>query len=626
MPSSTVINTVFKLHQKEYDKAIPIRIGDLGVPETSWVWLACVHEAERSQAKRSQHSEARAVVEVLLGLSTTQAWLEVAALKLQDVQIENVMQAFRIVELHIAQRAQWAGNTKHSHSLRTRALLTRYLTAAQFKKVTLLRSIFKSGLPPDRSKHRQLISDQPIQDGEKVIPPIGALPHENIAQLKLEAQRALQAPLDQIDEVCSKVLDAVDVAFREREKMLAEAVPRDLLTRLAGFIKTSPSTRYLPDWLMDYAVDEVARAYVRLIHQPGEFLLSPPRNVLRGAEVDAYLVERFGLRSVRRGIVFFPLGIAIDPLLACLLSLQKDTAWNSNVVLELTTAGVWLDGDTAEIQSFKSRVNKESSTENLDSKHQTSIRALKFLIARLEFMKKWGGVQPDETRLWLNHSASGSKTPKPYVGWGSALKLFQRKWKLPDFSFEQVRVQALCLTGQQGGLEAMRRKAHHASIKTTGSYDDQLLNRRLNEASNLEFQRRLEQQIVYVDESERRPDASHLLLPIGDGTACKNPEKPPFEDYLDGGLCNGKRCHSEGGCPNNRVIIDRDRVEEAARTEHYYNENWVRLIEANEDAFRTFHLPSLAFNKCLLQVLSNGPYAHVVRDVRKQLVNESNHG
>jgi hypothetical protein len=316
-------------------------------------------------------------------------------------------------------------------------------------------------------------------------------------------------------------------------------------------------------------------------------------------------------------------------MLASLLCLQKDTAWNNNSVLELDLDGIVIRDDTIEIQGYKSRVGKETPLVILDSEHATSIRAISFLIARLDLMKKWGLVAPSEKRLWLNATSmrtTAERRPVPYVGWGSALKPFQAKWKLPKFSFEQVRVQASVLIGIAGGIEAMRRQQHHGSINSTARYFDQPLTRRINAASNLEFQRRVEQQFIKVVDIHRRPDGSSMLLPIGDGTSCIDPGRPPFDDYLDGDMCAGTHCHSNQGCPNNRFIVDRERIEEAARTERYYQANWARLLDENESAFAEYHLPSMAFNKCLLEVLVRGPFGHVVRAIRADLTEEEKHG
>jgi hypothetical protein len=252
-------------------------------------------------------------------------------------------------------------------------------------------------------------------------------------------------------------------------------------------------------------------------------------------------------------------------------------------------------------------------------------RALAFLTRQLDAMKRLRWVPPDEERLWLYPYAARSGRLRQVIGWGSALSFFCREHRLPRFSFEQMRVQTLTAESvQDGGLRSALEAAGHKSLRTLSTYIDQLLARRLNSSINLEFQRRVEAEIVYSMEPDSSlPYARSMLYPIGDGASCADPRNPPFSEYLEQGVCDGRRCHAGSGCPNVRLVINAERAEEVVRLSTYYRRNWARLIDQNRDTFLKQHLPNLTFNMALLGVLERGPHAHLVRDLHQKIEREA---
>jgi len=71
-------------------------------------------------------------------------------------------------------------------------------------------------------------------------------------------------------------------------------------------------------------------------------------------------------------------------------------------------------------------------------------------------------------------------------------------------------------------------------------------------------------------------------------------------------------CHEDGGCPNRRLVVDRERVEEAVLTRRYYDANWNRLYAENPKAFAEIHVPRLEFNMYLIEYIKKGPYRHLI--------------
>lgn len=617
---NVVIRTKFKLHQRIYESDISISRQEYGLLEKSWVWQSLKHEGARSQLRRCQSSEVRAVLEVLRRLQSRPSWLQIANTSFDRLDIALVIDAFRLVEREILTVESWGDHSRHNASLRSRALFKRFLEDAQLPLVDRLTVYFKSSIPNQRLKnHRKLISDQPIQSADTLTPPIGALPHLTIKELEASTTKALGDVLDRISEACRKELDLIE-RVRRKHIELVNGASESVVTRLTYELQT----RYhASDWLKGLAISKLARAYLYIAaNAPDEIeRRGGSQRAPRSAEVVEYFAQQAGVRWRSPFLLYFPLGIPLDTLVSCVLVLQRHTAWNVNVVLGLNADAIEGKVPPFDIQGYKERIQKPSPPVPVEAHDTDVLRSFDILIGRLDRLRQCEWVKPNEKSIWLAEKRVRGQGPAPSVGWGSALKTFLKRHGLPHFSLEQMRTQVLCLHGEQAGLEEMRRIANHQSITTTGSYAAQLLLHRKNAAVNLEFQRRLEREIQYLPDEGPEGNTSYLW-PIGDGTSCADPASPPHEEYLEGFVCKAQACHEGDGCPNRRVHINRARIEEAVRTSHFFAKNWTRLLAENRAAFERFQLPSMIFNQCLIEVVGQGRYGYVVKEVRQQIDRE----
>lgn len=592
----------------------------------SWVWKALLHGARASDLKPLLASEVRSVLSSLQDVGARAEWREIANLPLEKLTMEGVLRCFTILEDCVDARASLGVVSKHSASLRTRALLRRFLEAAGFPKAARINVFFRSRLLLPRVPGRRLISDAPIDLGGSKVPPIGALPHTTIADLRKRTQDVLVGTLDMISAACRETLDEHDQAMARLQEALLEPVSESVVARILDHAATGRYDAKVRAWAAVQPIDELARAYVRVINLHPT-LLRRSFSIIRATEISTYLATRLGV-DVGKPLasLFLPLWTTMRPLIACLLILQRHTAWNASSVLGLDNGCLTSATPLLELQGFKSKVNKKTPPVLVQESDEDVVRALKYLQARLAFLKRLGWVSALETRLWLNPITARAGRPSEYVEWNGELKNFCNRHNLPRFSLEQMRVQTLAAESVEiGGLETARLRAAHDSIKTTGEYLDHLVLARLHEAVNLEYQQRLEKDVIYLGTGADDTAELALLYPVGDGTSCSNPKSPPFEDYLLDGFCGGINCHEGNGCPNRRIYVDERRVEEAIRVRLYYRNNWERLLDANPEAFNAIHLPGMAFNVALIGVLERGPYAHVVRAACSRLDPEPSH-
>lgn len=604
---------IHKVHQKTRRTTLECTLAEIEGTAESWLWKALEFASTTSKTKEYFRNEISAPLRLFRDLSTLKEWQQLATLPPHAITMEHIVAIFELIEDATERVPSWSPDTRAASSSYTRSIVLRYFKAWGLPRIENIRTRFKSRLQPHAPSHRRLISDLPSPADSEPIHPVGAIPHRSLEALKEATRAALQGVLDQICDCAISELDLVDAARPRFDAFLAERAD-DGLIRMLQVAAQQRSTN-IPRQLRKASIQSVARACLELRHRYAAEGFRLPR----GTEVADYLGQRLGRPRAQLPIVFFPLGTQMRPVLACLLLLQRHTGWNVNVVLELTTQGLSSRKPPLELQSFKTRVGKPSSIVLVETKDTHVIRALDFLHERLELMKSYGWLSPNETRLWLADGSARSGRAAPYANWGHELHKFQDAHGLPKFSLEQMRTQVLCLRGETGGIEAMRDLANHKSIATTGGYAYQLLLYRKNEAINLEFQRRLEREISYRSDGDATPA---LLRPIGDGTSCANPEHPPLDDYLKNGVCNAVACHVDGGCPNRRIEISKSRIEEAVRTSEYYRHNWIRLLEANRAEFERFHLSSMVFNHGLLSVLEAGPYRDFLASARTRVAEE----
>lgn len=615
MGDQRTIHTVFTLHQTDYFHEVKVERTQFGLASTAWVWAAINAEADRSEIRRVQKAEISACLKVFESLKSNARWRRLSSKTVKQLEMEDLIFMLSDIEANIDESAN-SPNVKHSYSIRTRALLKRYLQKEAFPKIERIGIHFKSKFQLDRLQHRKLISDEPLKGEANVTPPLGALRHETVADLRRKTEETLLEVLNTISSACVSVLDAADKAYEGLQSLLREPFDEETVTRLLTHALTGQFDKKTRDWVAKRDIREVSHAYLHIVqHRLCLNERATNLKILRQREIDKYLCERLELAG--GAYLLFPQLGSLRTLLPCLLLIQRHTRWNVNTALELNESFISDVKPPFEMYSLKKRTNTFTPVVLVEKGDSDVLRAIQYLRARLRFMKQMKWIPEEENRLWLSAVSARKGTIEPLVGWGSQLGKFCTEFGLPSFSLEQMRVQTLALEAVQRGTSSAQRSAGHQNISTTGIYIDQLLLHRLNSSVNLEFQLRLEAEVVYLEVGMHQ--TSPLMFPVGDGSSCSNPTSPPFDEYLKQGACDGKRCHSGEGCKNNKIQIDVHRVEEAIRTSRYYGANWKRLHESNPDAFVDRHLPNMAFNSALIEVLKRGPYGHVVKTVMHQI-------
>lgn len=575
-----------------------------------WLWPALEQFAKDTDLEPTHVTTWDLLSFGLPGLAEVPSWSAFVKIPIQALEMENVRDLY--IDIDDAFHRLWGQDRGALRSATTRKFLSDHLL--QLRPDGALARASMAFRPKGRGDHkpRALISDGVRnEDGEAKEAPLGALPHANPKELKALQLKRMHADLDAISDACCRELDSYYRACAVQDSILAE----DWDPALVRAILESLPRRGLIDHVRALSSDE-RRALVAHYLQVDSRVETPfeAAGNKGGAVLAPELAQRMGIEplDLQRCLRYryYPHQTV---LIAAIVLIQLATAWNVGAVIELEKKDVRpLPTGGYLIQSIKTRTGDDTPMVLIEGHDQPAARALRFVLERLESLVRRGWADADEQCLWLssesNYEASRgqpvSNLPKP-------LQTIRERYGLPFFTFEMVRTQKLTVVSVEEGPIAAAELAGHSTFATIGGYIDHLITRRINSSINLEFQRRWEAEVAA--RITMKP-VGIPLMPIGDGTSCLDPSAPSDDAWLSGGVCDGAHCHEDGGCPNRKLVIDRERVEEAVLTRRYYDANWNRLYAENPKAFAEIHVPRLEFNMYLVEYLKKGPYRHLIND------------
>ena len=609
-------------YAQQTERSVIVIPAQFGAVSGTWLLDLLRAASDSTSITPMQHSELMVVLRGFELLNLLPPWLALISLPPSEIKTADIFAIYQSLEQQIGEF-----NFSKSYSRQifdgTRRFVRLYLQKRPDCPQSSLLQISYPHRAFSMGKPRALISDNALQDGD-LRDPVGAMRHTTSSDLRTKIEKRLDGDLRRISDACCARIEHYLSLFEWLSIIQNE--PRDI--RLAHLLNTAPRRRSADKWRLDLdAFSERELLRELLIRKAESPSFSP--NII-AAYVGEDRIMAFVADHQRRVapkrlslLLACPLLLSVDFLVSLVILIQIHTAWKVSSVLEMTVDSISLEeGGGFCIKGYKSRTDSITPQAWVLPSDGVLFKGLQMLITRLANLKVMQRVSKDESRLWIGSTRKNILNARIVAGLRRARINLIRDFDLPDFSFEQIRVQCLArISVQRGGLEAARRAADHASIRTTAHYLDQILLERLNTASNLEFQRRLEQNVRFrlADEQWAKTDNSEdMLYSVGDGTACSDPESPPNAFWLQDGLCKGEQCHAAGGCPNRELLLDSDRLEALSLTYKYYENNWRRLAASNIDAFRNIHVPAMLFNIALYGFVSKGPYGHLLRQLEER--------
>lgn len=607
MKSVVALRFVSRRYGRTAAKFVELRYDSWDEHVMRWLWPALLLYEGDLRLEPQHLTTWDLLVRGLPGLSEVKSWRLFSEQPIESLEFEQLRDFY--IDVDRTFHTIWGPNIGAQRSSAVRRFLKQYLNSCRPDGVLARANLAFVPLSRDSWKPRPLISDgMEVVDGVPVDVPIGALAHKNPGDLKANITERLRRDLQRISEACAKELDAyehasavVDQIFRhnrlDRGRLICEQIPvKDPIPFVRGL---STSDRIA--LIAHYSATERKTAGANLVGMLGAAVLGPELSALMA-------IEPLELRRCLR-YRYYPHSTVI---VAAMVILQIRTAWNISSVAALKRGSVRaLPDGSFVIQSVKSRTGDDTPMVIVAS-DEICGRALRVMLQRCVALEERGWISANDQCMWTGaHTAYRKDKGEPLSNPAKALATIRKRYGLPHFTFEMLRTQALtCVSLEQGPIVAAE-TAGHSTFNTIGRYIDHLVLRRTNSAISLQFQKKWEAEVLASLED---PQDCAQLMPVGDGSSCAHPSSPPEDTWLAGGLCSGEHCHDGGGCPNRRLVIDQERIQEAILVRRYYARNWERLLAENRDSFARVHQPRLEFNIHLLEYLKRGPYRHLVYD------------
>lgn len=593
----------------------------LGLEAQGWVGEMLAGLSHLSRISELHDTQICNLQRVLRALSSAQ-WLVFANQPTTNLNVSVIAQGFRVLEAQL-KVASFTTGTQGTYSREVRQFALQHFRKAGVPRIERINSYFRSSLGRSSQRPRQLISDE--LTGEQ--PPLSAMPHSSVKDLREKVRERLELDFRLISAACEAELSE----FERLSSYCSSLLQQEVKDSVRGWIERSARGQQLTAIERRHfqlaSTRDLEIAYVKMLYSalgtgPG---IATRWVVRRADKLVGRLTHAAQLTFLGGGLP--PLVRAsvvggFSTMIAALLVIKMRAGWNIGAVLELTENSVQRVKEGFRVQGFKSKTDDFTPEWIAADADKIASCALRFLIGRLESMRKIGWIQGAGHSLWLSPPIRAGATVQTYRGWSAGIRSFCDRHGLSRFSFEQVRNQALAIESLKvGGLEASRRIAGHVRLKTTALYVDQLLLQRLNAAVNLEFQRKLESSVEIRIAPEHRAEGrdDDLLYSVGDGSSCSNPRSPPREAMALNGICRGYECHAGPGCPNRKILINSDRIEELVRTLAFYERHWQRLLNENEDLFRVSHFPRFMFVIALDGIVRRSPYRSFLTAATKAL-------
>ena len=305
-------------------------------------------------------------------------------------------------------------------------------------------------------------------------------------------------------------------------------------------------------------------------------------------------------------------------LLVCFIRIVIFTTWNKDVVATLTPDDLptELPDSPFIIQGNKNKVDKLTPEVTVYPHNHDIREVINYLIFHVRNMRNLG-LNPQT--VWETiHSVRLTFLSAEFI------KQFceRSSHPTPYFTLEQLAKQQINLRYKiDSNLEMSQKERNHSKVKTTAGYMVTPLAKIEYEANNAEFQRRLETTVQFLHAGEKSlisynmdpRDIDHKLLAspdsddeenstslarflLGDGSSCANIWAPVDKHHLDQDICRGRKCHKDGGCVYNEIILSPYEFSFSLRKRQWFIPRCELLLDKyGREYFDTYIAPEMIF-------------------------------
>lgn len=630
VPSLLEVTASCEIYTHKYLSTVQFDPKAIRLHEDSWMWqMLLLHTTKQEifeDEDQTKIKQLKAALEFLCGVEEFRKILDLRPSMVRQSDIRRIL-----VESDRLVAAGEFGGSGGARAMGTlRAFVFEHAAALDFRESITPQSMRFRPVAKAASKPRGLISDFADLKLNQGGGPIDALTFRDIPELKKRILDRAISDIEAIRTACIRDLET-GVLMRKRALQLRQSfVPKKTLE----IVQRSLTKRWteLPTAINDrIPIADQVIATLKVIDSDRLYAYceGSPYVICRSSEAHDFLYgELGGFKSLGRFEILHH--AAPEEIFAAFHLLHTYVGWNFSSVMRIDPSSIQVRDGFVTFQGYKGKTDDDTPMGEISLKEPWIEDAIRLLVWNREMLIAQGHV-PDATEtLWC---VAGRRKKRNRPGYTftpiQRLKDLQARHKLAKYSPDQMRGQVLFIHGlTDGGLRAAQVHAGHSAIGTTARYISQVIEQRLSSAINFEFVNRLQEEVIYLYSHAKNPERFEqltLLKPIGDGASCVDPTSPPATRSFGDGECSAERCHSDGGCPSRRTIIDDARIEELLMTRAHYSKHWQNSWQRNPEAFVKYGLPAILYTEALHRVIQDGPYGWKLIAISSELEKRGDH-
>lgn len=631
------IKTTNKKNGKRKHKELVINLHEIdGLYSTNGILGVALHNAARSSLSNPILSSEINIFWLFTKKISTCDDLNVRTFLItppNKITKKELIKSFDALEKYIEKKIN--GNDKYSMSSAFRSFLNKWggnlsnnLSISQCR----FKTRFKKPTP-------DINLIEPLDMDGNIKPSPIILKHESLLEIKQKIYNYYEESTQQILNACREEMDRYNKLSNEIAPLIAKntnsdtefyfqyVVPNEISVYTKSFTNQLKTTNKTVDLIKKYGKTAVlAGALQQRLKIP---LTSPFSFPGQSYLIPEYVKTWFPKTGMTPDFVFCGTLLPRQILLVCFIRLTCFTTWNKDVtaLLKPNDLPSELPDGPFELQGYKEKVDKPTSKVTIYP-HQHEIREVIGLLIKHVANMKYLGIEQQtiwETKTSSDLSFLDSKFIKDFCKRSSS--------PTPYFTIEKLAKHNINVRYKiDGDLEKSRQERNHSKSKTTAGYMAAPLARIEYEANNAEFQRRFETTVQFryageksliaydmdprdidpkllanpnTDDEEENTSSLPLFL-LGDGSSCANIWAPVDNHNLNQKICRGRKCHKDGGCIYNKIILGPYEFSNTLRKGKWYISRSESLLNKySREYFDTYIVPEMIFILGLTRYVEN---------------------
>lgn len=608
------IKCVLRSNGRKYHRDQSFDIEAIGVFSGGWLGAGLRKLSELSLIEPIAQDYLWGVVEATKTLATNTSSMQIINKETNNITPQEIRKIFINLDDFLLRNENNTSEVKKKLSYNFRNFVFRHCLP-DHPTINTDSVRFKTKIGTLRSLPRELLNDAVY---ENLSEHVGAISHNSYQDLIEKALRKLKSDLQTITDACLADISTFEKMRQHLVTASVKPTPRRYINYIDRYITRKATTSLDHKQYKLIPKELKLSSYLIALTEKQCFNVN---RTWRSYNLKSLLTDEFPQAEKNincRHIMALTHRLCTVELQAIFILILCRTGWNKSSLYHMDAGMITKDTIKGhyELQGYKGKTDDLTPPIFIDRRDKETHNAITKLLWNHQQLIKLGYIPPSEQRLWFAWTCDTKPYTEQSVSIQMSTRTFSSRHNIFNFSLEQIRTQvgniAHCSLKSAQSTQALY---GHMQLSTTGHYLDNVINSKIYSSINLEFQRRLEQKVIF---NMTQTSSDHLIA-VGDGTLCISPTNHPFQDLIGPGLCNADRCHAGDGCTNRRIFINEERIAELIEAIFFYQQHWKELYRENQMHFKMTVAPKIIFYNALYEYISSSAHRLTLRKIERAL-------